>query len=361
MSTLKGIDVSKHQGVIDWLKAKQHVDFALIRCGFGSDLPDQDDKQFENNVKGCESNDIPWGAYLYSYATSLEEVESEVQHVLRLLKGKVPLYPIYIDMEDADGYKAKRNVSNAMCADICAYFCDKMTKAGCLGGIYANKDWFENRINDHRLKQYPTWLAQWASKPTYSGKFGIWQYTSSGNVDGIGNRVDMNLCYEDYPSIIKANKLNGYRKPKPVKVPAPAEFVPEIKAGDTVQFKGGSVFTSSTVKIAAATKGKATCRVTLMNPGSPHPYHCEGGGVYGWVNAESIGADVSTAKSTTPTSAIKAGDIITYGGRLYGDSYGGNPGKTISGTFKVDRVIDGRKYGIHIPAGWIEANDIKKT
>ena len=90
---LKGIDVSYAQGKIDWKKVKDAgIQFALIRCGFGNDLKSQDDKQFEANVKGCEENGIPWGLYLYSYAIDLK-AESEVQHVLRLLKGKVP-YPV---------------------------------------------------------------------------------------------------------------------------------------------------------------------------------------------------------------------------------------------------------------------------
>lgn len=88
MLNLKGIDVSYSQGIINWGKVKGNVDFAIIRCGYGNDTPSQDDKQFLANVKGCEDNGIPWGTYLYSYATNLDEAESEVKHVLRLLKGE---------------------------------------------------------------------------------------------------------------------------------------------------------------------------------------------------------------------------------------------------------------------------------
>jgi GH25 family lysozyme M1 (1,4-beta-N-acetylmuramidase) len=367
---LKGIDVSYAQGKIDWKKVKADgIEFAIIRCGFGSDIHEQDDKQFEANVKGCEQNGIPWGVYLYSYATNLTEAESEVQHVLRLLKGKVPMYPVYIDMEDADGYKKKRNVSNKMCADICEHFCRRMTEAGYLAGVYANKDWLINKINDQRLTTYPTWLAQWNDKPTYKGKFGIWQYTSSGSVDGIKGRVDMNWCYENYPAIVREKELNGYKKPEPKPEPKPApkpEPTTGIKLGDSVTFKGGPVYVSSTAKTAAGKKGKATCQVTGIAIGAPHPYHCIGGGVYGWVDAkdvELVKADKPGEKPATPKKdeKIKAGDTVSYSGRLYLTSYGILPGKTVSGKFKVDRVIDGRKYGIHIPAGWIEAAKAKKV
>ena len=102
-----GIDVSKHNGKVDWPTAKAAgLNFAMIRCGYGSDMASQDDQQWERNVKECDRLGIPWGAYLYSYALNANDAKSELQHALRLLKGKKPTYPVFIDMEDADGYKA---------------------------------------------------------------------------------------------------------------------------------------------------------------------------------------------------------------------------------------------------------------
>ena len=107
----KGIDVSAHQGRIDWEKVKNSgIQFAILRLGIGSDIASQDDAYFAANVQGCESVGLPWGAYLYSYALNLEDAKSEVQHALRLLNGKRPEYPVFFDMEDADGYKAKHDV-----------------------------------------------------------------------------------------------------------------------------------------------------------------------------------------------------------------------------------------------------------
>ena len=94
----KGIDVSKHNGTIDWEKAKSGLDFAMLRIGFGGDISSQDDVQFNRNVSECERLGIPWGGYLYSYALNTSQAQSEAKHAIRLLKGKTPTYPIFIDM-----------------------------------------------------------------------------------------------------------------------------------------------------------------------------------------------------------------------------------------------------------------------
>jgi GH25 family lysozyme M1 (1,4-beta-N-acetylmuramidase) len=307
----KGIDVSYANGAVDWNKIKASgVEFAILRGGYGSDVKAQDDKQFEANVKGCEAVGIPWGFYLYSYATTLTAAESEVKHSLRLLAGKKPAYPVYIDMEDADGYKAKRNVSAKMCADICEHFCKRMETEGYYVGIYANLDWLRNRINDARLWKYDIWLAQWASKPMWERPFGLWQYTSDGKVNGSSARTDMNEAFKDYPAIIKGAGLNGWKKPAPAgsaeaakppaAAPAPAPAPPpapapkpkEYKVGDVVTFKGGYHYASSTAAKAAGGKRTAgTAKVTNINLKGRHPVHLVGvkSNVYGWVDKGDIG------------------------------------------------------------------------
>ncbi|WP_283608307.1 glycoside hydrolase family 25 protein [Faecalispora anaeroviscerum] len=199
---LKGIDVSNANGCVDWDKLKGNIDFAILRCGIGSDMSSQDDKQWGQNVAECNRLGIPWGAYLYSYAMSIAEAESEASHALRLLNGLKPVYPVYIDMEDADGYKAKRGgISKQMASDICRIFCERVTAAGYVAGVYANKDWAMNRIDMAQLAGYTFWLAQYSSKVTYTGKYDMWQYSSSGSLPGISGRVDMNYCYKDFAAV----------------------------------------------------------------------------------------------------------------------------------------------------------------
>lgn len=133
----KGVDISAANGNIDITKIKNAgYEFEMIKCGLGSDIASQDDKQFENNVMKCEAAGLPWGVYLYSYALNTIESKSEAQHVLRLLKGKKPYLPIAFDMEDSDGYKAKNGMpTNATLVDICKTFLSTVSAAGYTVGV----------------------------------------------------------------------------------------------------------------------------------------------------------------------------------------------------------------------------------
>ena len=198
IEVLTGVDVSDHQGTINWNAVKNDgIDFAIIRCGFGKDDPSQDDKQFARNIAECERLNIPYGIYLYSYALDVEGAKSEAAHALRLIKGHNPELGIWIDMEDADGYKARNGMpSNRTLVDICITFCDIMKNNGYKTGVYANLSWFMNQLNDPRLDTYNKWVAQWNTTCTYTKKFVMWQYTSDGTVAGITGRVDMDKYYK---------------------------------------------------------------------------------------------------------------------------------------------------------------------
>lgn len=233
MAMLKGVDVSEHNGVINWDKVKADgVRFAMIRMGFGSDIKSQDDKQFERNVRECERVGIPWGAYLYSYALTVEQAKSEAAHALRLLKGKKPSYPVAFDMEDADGYKKKHGMpNNATLVAICDTFLSIVRDAGYEVMLYANKDWLTNRLNSSKLDKYKKWVAQWGDKLTYNGENVVmWQFTNSGIVPGINGHVDMNCSYVDFGAAKKqAGKPNSESKPATQKVSTYT-----VKKGDTL-------------------------------------------------------------------------------------------------------------------------------
>ena len=241
----KGIDVSRHQGSIDWEKVKSSgVQFALLRAGYGSDREGQADARFLQNVAGCEAVGLPWGAYLYSYAMSIGEAKSEADHLLRLLRGKKPSYPIVIDMEDAGGYKAKRGgISRQLATDIVGTVCAELEAAGYYAMWYANRDWHQNRLCADQLAKYDFWLAHWGVEGP-SLPCGIWQHTSDGAVPGVSGRVDCNIAYKDYPAIIKAAGLNGWEKGgenELAPAPAPAPSEPEGNVSYTVQ-KGDTLW-----------------------------------------------------------------------------------------------------------------------
>ena len=185
------IDVSEHQGKIDWEKVKPQIDGAILRCGYGSDYEDQDDSCFKYNADECTRLGIPFGVYLYSYADSIEKAKSEAAHVLRLIKGYTLSYPVYLDLEES-------GTQNGAVERACV-FGDIIEAAGYWCGIYANLYWWE-KILKGGLERFTKWVAQYYSKCEYTGThLDIWQYSSKGKVDGIKGHVDMNECYRDLP------------------------------------------------------------------------------------------------------------------------------------------------------------------
>lgn len=188
------IDVSEHQGIIDWEKARRHIDGAILRCGYGSDYREQDDEQFRRNADECTRLGIPFGVYLYSYADSVEKARSEAAHVLRLIEGYQLSYPVYLDLEESgtgDGAVERARV-----------FGDIIENAGYWCGIYANLYWWETILKDG-LERFTKWVAQYYKECEYKGShLDIWQYSSKGSIEGIRGNVDVNECYRDFPGEI---------------------------------------------------------------------------------------------------------------------------------------------------------------
>lgn len=193
----KGIDVSTHNEKIDWKRVKQSgVDYAIIRCGYGNDDITQDDSQWYNNANACTRLGIPFGVYIYSYADTTDKAVSEAQHVLRLIQGYNLSFPIYLDMED----KVQAVLSDSERGNIASVFCNIIQNEGYKVGIYANKNWWTNYLTDSAFNNslWYKWVAQYNSSCTYSGNYTMWQYTSSGYVNGINTNVDMNYWYGEY-------------------------------------------------------------------------------------------------------------------------------------------------------------------
>ena len=192
----KGIDVSYHNGTIDWKKVKQsEVEYAIIRCGYGTNDKNQDDKKWEENVKGCIDNNIPYGVYLYSYADTVEKASSEADHAIRLLQGKKFKYPVYYDLEEE---AIRKKLSKTEIANIAKTFCNKLSAKGYTVGIYANKDWFTNYLTDSCFNNWTKWVAQYNTVCNYQGKYDMWQCSSTGRVPGISGNVDLNYSYSPF-------------------------------------------------------------------------------------------------------------------------------------------------------------------
>ena len=196
----KGIDVSVWQGNIDWEKVKNSgIDFAIIRTGFGRQDPNQVDQYFKANIKGAKEAGLKVGVYHYSYAESPEDAANEAKFCLSILDGEKLDLPVYYDVEDSSiSDKHDKETRTQMCIN----FCSEIEKAGCWAGVYANKNWFDNYLNYGELKKcYTLWLAHYGvDSPSLDCD--IWQYTSSGKVDGISGNVDLNYMYRDLISEI---------------------------------------------------------------------------------------------------------------------------------------------------------------
>ena len=142
-------------------------------------------------------------------AVTPDEARKEAAVCLEVIKGKQFEYPIYFDIEEDRQFK----LGKAACSEIAAAFLETVEKAGYFVGIYSSKSHLESYISEDLRKRYAVWVAHYGvAKTSYSGAFGMWQKSSTGSVSGINGNVDLNESYIDYPSIIKENGLNGFRK-----------------------------------------------------------------------------------------------------------------------------------------------------
>ena len=196
--TAQGIDVSEHQGRIDWDAVKASgIDFAILRVGFGApSFGGRVDYQFNRNISECERLGIPYGVYVYSYAFDNQQAADEASMVIDCLSGHNPRLPVYYDLEDKTIIADGRQSGIASRAQT---FCNKISSAGYKPGIYANLNWFNNILTDPVFKSgsRDQWIAQYNSQCHYTASYSFWQYTSRGKVSGISGNVDMNYAYVD--------------------------------------------------------------------------------------------------------------------------------------------------------------------
>ena len=206
--TMKGIDVSKWQGTIDFVKVKESgIDFVIIRAGYGKETS-QKDPCFEKNYAGAKAAGLHVGAYWYSYAESVEDAKKEADACLAIIKGKQFDFPVYLDVEEKKQFAKGKD----FCDSIITEFCNALEAAGYYAGLYMSTSYLNNYVSESVRKRYTVWVAQYASKCAYKGQYGIWQYSSKGSVPGVSGNCDMDECYMDFPSIITEGAFNGYTR-----------------------------------------------------------------------------------------------------------------------------------------------------
>lgn len=197
-SATLGIDVSKWQGEIDWDKVKNAgIDFAIIRCGYRGSVTGSlvEDPRFLENIKGAGASGLKVGIYFFTQAITEVEAVEEASMVVSLLGDFQPDYPVFIDTEGAGGEGRADGLDVQTRTTVCEAFCRTIENAGFTAGVYASRNWYNNKLDTSELEDYVIWLAEYRSAPLYQGYYRMWQYTSKGKVDGIKGNVDMNISY----------------------------------------------------------------------------------------------------------------------------------------------------------------------
>lgn len=201
MAEIKGIDVSRWNGKIDWKTVSNYgMGFAILRITEKGNIVDS---TFEPNYKGCIENKIPVGVYKYSYATTIAQIEDEANVVIKTLNKRKLDYPVFLDIED----KCQENLSDSLMMKMIEAFRSIIVKAGYKFGIYCGYSWYQYQLPEG-AKKYDCWVARYPNNdtgelqerlrvPASTGVIG-WQYSSKATIPGIPTKTDRSVFYKDY-------------------------------------------------------------------------------------------------------------------------------------------------------------------
>lgn len=304
---IKGIDVSKYQGQIDWPAVRADgVEFAMVRAGYGM-YAHQKDPYFDQNVQGAQAAGVHVGAYHYSYAQSVEDARREAELFLSWIAPYSLDYPVAFDIEDG----SQEGLSSETLTQIVEAFCGAVEAAGYYTMVYANKYWLQHKLIYDRIKRWDIWLAHYAAVTDYDKEHGIWQCSSREQIAGISGNCDLDWSYRDYPALIREQGLNGFAPEQP----APEEYPTAYHVGDTVTVS--SYYESSTETDSSKATVPSEWKVgtiTRVIPGARNPYLLSGGGL-GWCDDGDIRgyAEIGTEDSQKPRDSGEAVYVVQSG------------------------------------------------
>ena len=223
--TLKGIDVSYHNGSINWKQVSEAgIDFAIIRAGYGTIV----DKKFVSYIKAAKAAGMPVGIYWFSYALNPVQAIKEAEFCAKTIKAYKIELPVFYDFEyDTERYAGQHGVkyTKASRTDIIKTFCERIKELGYTPGVYVNFDYINYKVNWNELMDYKYWLAQWSTKSgvvasfddirpgsvnTNRGNPMVWQFGST-KVNGIKKAVDANFGYFELPEVIRIKEGDTVR------------------------------------------------------------------------------------------------------------------------------------------------------
>ncbi len=203
--SIRGIDVSTYQGDIEWDKvAASGVKYAFIRLGYRGYETGRIvmDDRFEANITGALQNGIAVGVYFVTQAISVEEAVEEAQYVMDVIRPYNVTWPIVLDIEDAASATARTaELTQQQRTDHAIAFCETVKESGYTPMLYCNVRWFIEKLDITRIADYDKWFAQYFRKPFFPYAFQVWQYSSTGRIDGISGNVDYNISFVDYGNL----------------------------------------------------------------------------------------------------------------------------------------------------------------
>ena len=318
-----GIDVSHHNGAINWAAVKTSgVEFAILRAGYGM-YDSQKDARFETNYNGAKAAGVPVGAYWYSYAKNTEEAKREAETCLKAIAGKQFDFPIYFDIED----NSQAALGKGTITDLCIAFCERIEQAGYFAGIYASTDWFLNRIDKNRTDRFTKWLADYRTNYNTTLPRDIHQYSSSGTVPGISGRVDLNRCTRNFPG-----EINGQSAPASGGVVI-EPIVASLHVRNTPNVYGaviGTVAAGQGLKVLDDMNGGSWVRVDYGNGGYVARQYTTGANgtdiandphVVGQVTANGVALRNLPDKNSTKLATLNCGDLFDVADDRGGDAW----------------------------------------
>lgn len=200
ITAIRGVDVSKFQGSVDWQAVKNSgMEFAILRIGlrgYGSGELVMDERFYEN-LRNAQAAGLKTGVYFFSAAINTEEAVEEAEYVLKALEGYELSMPIVFDTEPIYYDDARTDdLTPEELTDITIAFCERIKQAGYTPMIYANAKRLTTVLKLEKLTDYEVWYADYQDKPIYPYKYRMWQYTEKGSVSGIEGNVDINLYFQ---------------------------------------------------------------------------------------------------------------------------------------------------------------------
>ncbi len=253
------IDISEHNGTIDFAKVKESgIKDVIIRIGWiGNKSNHTIDKRFEEYYSKAKYYGFNIGFYVYSYCKNKTAMASGIKWTKEQIKNKSFNLPLFIDLEDETiSSLSKSNLTNQA-----IQFCKSFD---CKTGVYANLYWFNNKLDINKLLDYKIWLAQYTTAKNHSFKYKVdlWQYTSTGKINGIKGNVDISKCMCDCVDNVEKNQKEDFEVAKTYKNGSTPETV---YADSGLSIKIGQLNKNETCECLGIVNGRFIVKYKVNN------------------------------------------------------------------------------------------------